>query len=127
MPLAFEAGVEEVQSHPHAQALCAGWGGSFAPPAPLRRWDRAPRLSGSRPLLPGTPLDPTFVLRRSVSNVICSVVFGARFSYEDEEFQKLLSLIQANLRRVDTVWVKVRAPVGWVSEARPSWSFVSHL
>ncbi|CAM5172599.1 unnamed protein product [Eretmochelys imbricata] len=55
----------------------------------------------------GTPLDPTFVLRRSVSNVICSVVFGARFSYEDEEFQTLLSLIQANLRRVDTVWVKL--------------------
>ncbi|KAH1180871.1 hypothetical protein KIL84_001805 [Mauremys mutica] len=55
----------------------------------------------------GTPLDPTFMLRRSVSNVICSVVFGARFSYEDEEFQTLLGLIQANFRRVDTVWVQL--------------------
>ncbi|KAG6926296.1 cytochrome P450 2G1 [Chelydra serpentina] len=55
----------------------------------------------------GTPLDPTFVLRRSVSNVICSVVFGARFSYEDEAFQTLLNLIQANFRRVDTVWVQL--------------------
>ncbi|XP_074873839.1 cytochrome P450 2B11-like [Carettochelys insculpta] len=55
----------------------------------------------------GIPLDPTFLLRRSVSNVICSVVFGARFSYEDEEFQTLLSLIQANFRRVDTVCVQL--------------------
>ncbi|XP_067412750.1 cytochrome P450 2B4-like isoform X2 [Emydura macquarii macquarii] len=55
----------------------------------------------------GTPLDPNFVLRRSVSNVICSVVFGSRFSYEDEEFQTLLSLIQENFRRVDTLWVQL--------------------
>ncbi|XP_062996476.1 cytochrome P450 2B4-like isoform X1 [Elgaria multicarinata webbii] len=54
----------------------------------------------------GSPFDPTFVLRRSVSNVICSVVFGERFRYDDKDFQTLLDLIQENFRRVDTVWVQ---------------------
>ncbi|XP_033014441.1 cytochrome P450 2G1-like isoform X1 [Lacerta agilis] len=55
----------------------------------------------------GSPVNPTFLLRRSVSNIICSVVFGERFQYDDQEFQTLLNLIQENLRRVDTVWVQL--------------------
>ncbi|XP_030074509.1 cytochrome P450 2G1-like [Microcaecilia unicolor] len=41
----------------------------------------------------GSPFDPTFYLSRSVSNIICSIVFGNRFDYEDEEFLKLLKLL----------------------------------
>ncbi|XP_029475636.1 cytochrome P450 2C31-like isoform X2 [Rhinatrema bivittatum] len=51
--------------------------------------------------------DPSFCLRRSVSNVICSVVFGCRYDYGDEKFQMLLDLIQENLRRVDNFWVQM--------------------
>uniref|UniRef100_A0A8D0L9U0 Cytochrome P450 family 2 subfamily G member 59 n=1 Tax=Sphenodon punctatus TaxID=8508 RepID=A0A8D0L9U0_SPHPU len=38
----------------------------------------------------GEPFDPTFFLSRSVSNVICSIVFGQRFEYEDQQFLDLM-------------------------------------
>uniref|UniRef100_A0A8C5EY49 Uncharacterized protein n=1 Tax=Gopherus evgoodei TaxID=1825980 RepID=A0A8C5EY49_9SAUR len=38
------------------------------------------------------PFDPTFFLSRAVSNVICSIVFGDRFDYEDKEFLSFLAL-----------------------------------
>ncbi|KAJ7402741.1 hypothetical protein BTVI_83781 [Pitangus sulphuratus] len=38
----------------------------------------------------GKPLDPSFSLVHSVSNVICAVVFGHRFSREDETFHELI-------------------------------------
>ncbi|XP_077192795.1 cytochrome P450 2B4-like [Paroedura picta] len=55
----------------------------------------------------GSPFDPTFPLRRSVSNIICSVVFGQRFQYDDEDFRKLLDLMQENFRQMESVWVQL--------------------
>ncbi|XP_040179157.1 cytochrome P450 2G1-like [Rana temporaria] len=40
------------------------------------------------------PINPTHLLRLAVSNIICSIVFGERFDYEDKKFMTLLTLIQ---------------------------------
>uniref|UniRef100_A0A3Q1CNL3 Cytochrome P450, family 2, subfamily Y, polypeptide 3 n=1 Tax=Amphiprion ocellaris TaxID=80972 RepID=A0A3Q1CNL3_AMPOC len=44
------------------------------------------------------PFDPTFFLSCSVSNVICSLVFGQRFSYDDKDFLDLLHIISDTLK-----------------------------
>ncbi|NXJ96044.1 CP2J6 protein, partial [Corythaixoides concolor] len=41
----------------------------------------------------GKPLDPTMPVVRSVANVICSVIFGHRFSEDDENFHRLIESI----------------------------------
>ncbi|XP_026518385.1 cytochrome P450 2G1-like [Terrapene carolina triunguis] len=46
----------------------------------------------------GAPFDPIFNLSRAVSNVICSIVFGNRFDYEDEKFITLNKLIFKRFR-----------------------------
>ncbi|XP_038069464.1 cytochrome P450 2J6-like [Patiria miniata] len=38
----------------------------------------------------GTPFEPRHLISRSVSNVICAVVFGERFQYTDEMFRRLI-------------------------------------
>ncbi|XP_028274630.1 cytochrome P450 2F5-like [Parambassis ranga] len=44
------------------------------------------------------PFDPTFLLSCTVSNVICCLVFGQRFSYDDDHFLHLLQIISETLR-----------------------------
>ncbi|XP_037533656.1 cytochrome P450 2F3 [Nematolebias whitei] len=41
----------------------------------------------------GKPFDPSILLSRTVSNVICCLVFGQRFSYDDEKFLELMATI----------------------------------
>ncbi|XP_022082207.1 cytochrome P450 2J6-like [Acanthaster planci] len=38
----------------------------------------------------GAPFDPRHLISRSVSNVICAVVFGERFQYTDVNFRRLI-------------------------------------
>uniref|UniRef100_A0A669ETQ9 Cytochrome P450, family 2, subfamily Y, polypeptide 3 n=1 Tax=Oreochromis niloticus TaxID=8128 RepID=A0A669ETQ9_ORENI len=45
----------------------------------------------------GKPFDPQFVLSSTVSNVICCLVFGERFAFEDKQFLHLLTIIQIKL------------------------------
>uniref|UniRef100_A0AAY4DVQ2 Cytochrome P450 n=1 Tax=Denticeps clupeoides TaxID=299321 RepID=A0AAY4DVQ2_9TELE len=45
-----------------------------------------------------SPFDPTFFLSRAVSNVICALVFGQRFSYKDAQLLKLLQIISGILK-----------------------------
>uniref|UniRef100_A0A3B4Z470 Uncharacterized protein n=1 Tax=Stegastes partitus TaxID=144197 RepID=A0A3B4Z470_9TELE len=41
----------------------------------------------------GKPFDPHLIMNNVVSNIICSLVFGHRFEYSDEKFQKLLGML----------------------------------
>ncbi|XP_075692233.1 cytochrome P450 2F2-like isoform X1 [Rhinoderma darwinii] len=52
----------------------------------------------------GSPIDPNYPILRSVSNVVCSVVFGDRFDYQDEQFQKVVKCVQDNFRIMSTRW-----------------------
>ncbi|XP_075043076.1 cytochrome P450 2C16-like isoform X2 [Mixophyes fleayi] len=52
----------------------------------------------------GQPLDPTFYFSKAVANVICTVVFGDRFEYEDKSFLHLLSLLNEVYKGFSSVW-----------------------
>lgn len=52
----------------------------------------------------GKPFDPTFVLSRTVSNIICSVIFGSRFDYEDERLLTIIRLINDNFQIMSSPW-----------------------
>ncbi|XP_053166128.1 cytochrome P450 2C25-like [Hemicordylus capensis] len=41
----------------------------------------------------GKPMDPSFAIFHSVSNVISATVFGHRFSYDDEDFEEMLKAV----------------------------------
>ncbi|NP_001383635.1 cytochrome P450, family 2, subfamily J, polypeptide 22 isoform X2 [Gallus gallus] len=41
----------------------------------------------------GNPFNPHLKINNAVSNVICSITFGNRFEYHDEDFQNLLRLM----------------------------------
>ena len=56
----------------------------------------------------GAPFDPQRLLDNAVSNVICSVVLGNHYGYEDMEFLRLLDLFNDNFRIKSSRWGEVR-------------------
>ncbi|KAJ1173563.1 hypothetical protein NDU88_005394, partial [Pleurodeles waltl] len=42
----------------------------------------------------GRPFNPHLMINNAVSNVICSIVFGDRFEYDDKKFLKVLTLFE---------------------------------
>ncbi|KAF1659488.1 Cytochrome P450 2H1, partial [Aptenodytes patagonicus] len=42
------------------------------------------------------PFNPGNFLAHAVSNIICSIIFGDRFDYEDKKFRTLIELINEN-------------------------------
>ncbi|KAM4641984.1 uncharacterized protein O3C94_016344 [Discoglossus pictus] len=53
------------------------------------------------------PFDPTFLLSLAVSNVICSIVFGDRFDYEDKKFLSMLALMKETFQILTSPWAQV--------------------
>ncbi|XP_053577676.1 cytochrome P450 2C8 [Bombina bombina] len=50
-----------------------------------------------------SPFDPTYLLSLAVSNIICSIVFGERFDYEDDKFLGLLSMLKEILQTLNSI------------------------
>ncbi len=46
----------------------------------------------------GQVFDPRKLITNAVSNVICSVVFGKQYSYDDPEFRELLGIAERHIR-----------------------------
>lgn len=56
-------------------------------------------MRGADPFLPiAVPFDPSFFLSCTVSNVICCLVYGQRFSYKDPSFLRLLKFFSEFVR-----------------------------
>ncbi|XP_070762713.1 cytochrome P450 2F3-like [Enoplosus armatus] len=51
-----------------------------------------------------TPFDPTYFMSCTVSNVICCLVFGQRFSYDDDRFLHVLQIISEILKFGSSPW-----------------------
>ncbi|KAF4021738.1 hypothetical protein G4228_013914 [Cervus hanglu yarkandensis] len=52
----------------------------------------------------GQPFNPHFKINNAVSNIICSITFGERFDYQDDQFQELLRLLDAVTYLETTMW-----------------------
>ncbi|XP_053577644.1 cytochrome P450 2C18 isoform X2 [Bombina bombina] len=50
------------------------------------------------------PFDPAYLLNLAVSNVICSIVFGERFDYDDDNFLSLLALLRESFQILTSPW-----------------------
>nr|XP_033810977.1 cytochrome P450 2A10-like isoform X2 [Geotrypetes seraphini] len=50
------------------------------------------------------PFDPTFFFCQMTENVICSIIFGDRFDYDDKEFLGLLQMINESFRLISSIW-----------------------
>ncbi|KAM6153682.1 cytochrome P450 2G1 [Erethizon dorsatum] len=55
----------------------------------------------------GAPIEPSFFLSRTVSNVISSIVFGRRFDYEDKQFLVLLQMIKESFIEMSRPWAQL--------------------
>ncbi|XP_062996475.1 cytochrome P450 2A4-like [Elgaria multicarinata webbii] len=53
------------------------------------------------------PIEPTYFLYRSVSNVISSITFGHRFDYKDPEFTSLQNMMLESIRFTATRWGQI--------------------
>uniref|UniRef100_A0A452FPH1 Cytochrome P450 family 2 subfamily J member 30 n=1 Tax=Capra hircus TaxID=9925 RepID=A0A452FPH1_CAPHI len=52
----------------------------------------------------GQPFDPHFTINNAVSNIICSITFGERFDYQDDQFQELLRMLDEVLNLQTSVY-----------------------
>lgn len=66
-----------------------------------------------------SPFEPTFLLSCTVSNVICCLVFGQRFSYKDHSFLRLLTIISELLRFGSSPWGQLYNVFPWLMEHLP--------
>nr|XP_056701796.1 cytochrome P450 2F2-like [Euleptes europaea] len=53
------------------------------------------------------PVDPTFLISCAVSNIICSIMFGDRFEYEDKKFLTLVGLMNDNSHHLSSSWMQM--------------------
>ncbi|XP_066548412.1 cytochrome P450 2J1-like [Amia ocellicauda] len=52
----------------------------------------------------GKPFDPHYLLHNGVSNIICSLVFGHRFEYDDGHFLEMLKNFEEIIQLPVTIW-----------------------
>lgn len=62
----------------------------------------------------GQPFDLHDLIHISVSNVICSVVFGTRFEHDDNEFKTYVDMLDENFRLTETAILGSLIPLSYL-------------
>ncbi|XP_075043085.1 cytochrome P450 2G1-like [Mixophyes fleayi] len=52
----------------------------------------------------GVPFDPICHFSQVAANIICSIIFGNRYAYEDPEFRRLMHIIDDIFRSMTSFW-----------------------
>ncbi|XP_021563192.1 cytochrome P450 2S1 [Carlito syrichta] len=52
----------------------------------------------------GRPFDPSLLLAQATSNIVCTLIFGLRFAYEDEEFQAVVRAAGGTVVGISSPW-----------------------
>ncbi|XP_077338030.1 cytochrome P450 2G1-like [Lithobates pipiens] len=52
--------------------------------------------------------DPAILITKAVSNVICSIVFGNRFQYDDAKFHRMLNIFYETFELMSSTWGQVQ-------------------
>ncbi|XP_042300727.1 cytochrome P450 2C29-like [Sceloporus undulatus] len=50
------------------------------------------------------PFDPTFLLNCATSNIICSIVFGKHFDYDDKKFLAMMNILNDDFKIFSSPW-----------------------
>ncbi|XP_063294898.1 cytochrome P450 2J6-like isoform X1 [Pelobates fuscus] len=58
--------------------------------------------------------DPQSVINNAVSNIICSIVFGRRYEYDDTTFSQILNLVNEHMKMTTGFWAQLYNAVGFV-------------
>ncbi|XP_043847383.1 cytochrome P450 2F2-like [Dromiciops gliroides] len=66
--------------------------------------DEAVALIQELSLTKEAPFNPLYHIHNAVANVICSVVFGERYAYDDPDFRTLLDLLNNNFQILSSQW-----------------------
>ncbi|KAG7269519.1 hypothetical protein CRUP_014761 [Coryphaenoides rupestris] len=53
------------------------------------------------------PFNPTHLFNNAVANIICQMVFGRRFEYEDQHFQTMLKNLIELAHLEGSIWAHV--------------------
>ncbi|TRY57099.1 hypothetical protein DNTS_023979 [Danionella cerebrum] len=67
----------------------------------------------------GQPFDPRILMNNAVSNIICVLVFGNRFEYNDHYFQCLLKSINEAMYLDGSIWAQLYNSFPWLMRRLP--------
>ncbi|XP_075393476.1 cytochrome P450 2S1 [Tenrec ecaudatus] len=76
-------------------------------------------LVGAFQEMEGQPFDPSLLLAQATSNVICSLVFGVRFPYTDQEFQAVVRAASGLLLEISSPWGQCHEMFSWFLQPLP--------
>ncbi|KAM4696315.1 cytochrome P450 2B11-like [Rhinophrynus dorsalis] len=52
----------------------------------------------------GEPFDPTYYCSQVAGNIICAIIYGKRFEYDDPEFRRLMYIMDELFRSMTSFW-----------------------